>query len=62
MKKQFNINSIYSITLSSMLGLILVACGSNPVQQAQSQQQDDYRAQARVAKQAISEAPDWMYK
>jgi hypothetical protein len=62
MKKQFNINSIYSITLSSTLGLILVACGSNPVQQAQSQQQDNYRAQARVAKQAISEAPDWMYK
>jgi hypothetical protein len=32
------------------------------VQQVQNQQQDDYRAQAKVAKQAISEAPAWMSK
>ena len=51
-----------SIAISGALGLILTACGSNPVQQVQNQQQDDYRAQAKVAKQAISEAPDWMSK
>jgi hypothetical protein len=51
-----------SIAISGALGLILTACGTNPVQQVQNQQQDDYRAQAKVAKQAISEAPDWMSK
>jgi hypothetical protein len=53
---------IRSIAISSVLGLMLSACGTNPVQQVQNQQQDDYRAQAKVAKQAISEAPDWMSK
>lgn len=53
---------IRSIAISGALGLILSACGTNPVQQVQKQQQDDYRAQAKVAKQAISEAPDWMSK
>lgn len=53
---------IRSIAISSALGLMLSACGTNPVQQVQSQQQDDYRVQAKVAKQAISEAPDWMSK
>jgi len=53
---------IRSIAISSVLGLMLSACGTNPVQQVQTQQQDDYRAQAKVAKQAISEAPDWMSK
>jgi len=65
MKKQliiYSIGSIRSIALGSALGLILSACGSNPVQQVQNQQQEDYRAQAKVAKQAISEAPDWMSK
>lgn len=62
MKKHLHFYSMRSIALGSTLGLMLTACGSNPIQQAQNQQQDDYRAQARVAKQAISEAPDWMYK
>lgn len=62
MKKQLNIYSMRSIAVGGALGLMLTACGTNPVQQAQTQQQDDYRQQARVAKQAISEAPDWMYK
>ena len=53
---------IRSMAISGALGLILSACGTNPVQQVQKQQQDDYRAQAKVAKQAISEAPDWMSK
>jgi hypothetical protein len=65
MKKQliiYSIASVRSIALGSALGLLLSACGSNPVQQVQNQQQEDYRAQAKVAKQAISEAPDWMSK
>jgi len=62
MKKQLNIYSMRSIAVGSAIGLMLTACGTNPVQQAQTQQQDEYRQQARVAKQAISEAPDWMYK
>jgi hypothetical protein len=53
---------IRSIAIGSALGLMLSACGTNPVQQVQNQQQDEYRAQAKVAKQAISEAPDWMSK
>jgi hypothetical protein len=62
MKKQLNIYSMRSIAVGSAIGLMLTACGTNPVQQAQTQQQDEYRQQARVAKQAISEAPDWMSK
>ena len=65
MKKQliiYSIGSVRSIALGSALGLMLSACGTNPVQQVQNQQQEDYRAQAKVAKQAISEAPDWMSK
>lgn len=53
---------VRSIAISGALGLMLSACGTNPVQQVQKQQQDDYRVQAKVAKQAISEAPDWMSK
>ncbi len=59
MKKQM---SLRGMVVSSALGIALTACGSNPVQQVQNQQQDDYRQQARVAKQAISEAPEWMSK
>ena len=59
MKKQLN---LYSITVTGIFGLLLSACASNSAQQSQTQQQDEYRAQARVPKQAISEAPDWMYK
>jgi len=59
MKKQINLRVI---VVSSALGIALTACGTNPVQQAQIQQQDDYRQQSRVAKQAISEAPAWMTK
>ena len=65
MNKQPNHGSIKSIrgmAAGGVMSLVLVACGTNPVQQAQNQQQDDYRQQVRVAKQAINEAPDWMYK
>ena len=59
MKKQINLRVI---AVSGAIGMFLTACGTNPVQQAQNQQQDEYRQQSRVAKQAISEAPSWMYK
>ena len=65
MKKQPNHGSIKSMrgmAAGGVMSLVLVACGTNPVQQVQNQQQDDYRQQVRVAKQAINEAPDWMYK
>ena len=61
MKQQLN-SSASVMAIGGVLSVMLSACGTNPVQQAQNQQQDDYRQQARVAKQAISEAPDWMYK
>lgn len=60
MKKKINLRVIAA---TGAVGVFLTACGTtNPVQQAQNQQQDEYRQQTRVAKQAISEAPDWMYK
>lgn len=59
MKKKL---SFSVIAVGGVVGALLTACGSNPVQQVQNQQQDDYRQQARVARQAVSEAPDWMYK
>lgn len=62
MKQQMNMHSLRNMAIGSTLGLMLSACGTNPGQQVQNQQQDDYRAQAKVAKQAISEAPDWMSK
>ena len=62
MKKQLNVSGMRTIAMSGAFSLLLAACGTNPVQQVQNQQQDDYRQQARVAKQAINEAPDWMYK
>lgn len=55
MKKQIRV-----IAVGGAFGILLSACGTNPVQQAQVQQQEDYRQQARVAKQAVSEAPAWM--
>lgn len=65
MNRQSNLSrmrSICNVAVSGMMSAALVACGSNPVQQVQQQQQDDYRQQARIAKQAINEAPDWMYR
>ena len=38
MNKQLNIYSMRSIAVGGALGLILTACGTNPVQQAQTQQ------------------------
>lgn len=59
MKKTKNISSL---ALGSMCAALISACGTNPVQSVQTQQQEEYRTQAKVAKQAINEAPSWMYK
>jgi hypothetical protein len=56
------IKNISSLALGSMCAALITACGTNPVQSVQTQQQEEYRAQAKVAKQAINEAPSWMYK
>jgi hypothetical protein len=64
MKKQLNMSSMRRVAISGVMsGVMSGVVGnaappaeSNPVQQAQNQQQDDYRQQARVAKQAISES------
>jgi hypothetical protein len=62
MKPNLSQSQLRLIVASGVLGMMLSACGTNPVQQAQSNKQDEYRAQTRVAKQAINEAPEWMFK
>jgi type II secretory pathway pseudopilin PulG len=57
MKTQTNIRLVATV---GVIGLVLSACGTSPVNQSQNQRVDDYQQQARVAKQAISEAPEWM--
>jgi hypothetical protein len=57
MKTQTNIRLVATV---GAIGLVLSACGTSPVSQSQNQRADDYQQQARVAKQAISEAPEWM--
>ncbi len=57
MKTQSNIRLVVTV---GVIGLVLSACGTSPVSQSQNQRADDYQQQARVAKQAISEAPEWM--
>jgi hypothetical protein len=57
MKTQSNIRLVATV---GVIGLVLSACGTSPVSQSQNQRADDYQQQARVAKQAISEAPEWM--
>ena len=54
-------NTRYSVYLISISSALLAACGtSNPAQQSKTQSQEEYRQQARIASQAISEAPSWM--
>ena len=56
-------NTRYSVYLISISSALLAACGtSNPAQQSKTQSQEEYRQQARIASQAISEAPSWMTK
>ncbi len=53
----------YQLAIISASSLLLAACGtSNPTQQSKTQSQEEYKQQARIASQAISEAPSWMTK
>ena len=55
-------NTRYPLYLLSISSLFLAACGTSPVQQSKSNAQEEYKQQAKVATQAISEAPAWMTK
>ena len=50
------------IAMSSIACLTLTACASNPTEQVKSQAQEEYRQQAKIANQSITEAPTWMSK
>ena len=52
----------YQLAIIGASSLLLVACGTNPVEQSKSNAQEEYKQQAKVATQAISEAPAWMTK
>jgi len=52
----------YQLAILSASSLLLAACGTNPVEQSKSNAQEEYKQQAKVATQAISEAPAWMTK
>jgi len=48
--------------ISSATCLALAACASNPTEQVKSQAQEEYRQQAKIANQSITQAPSWMSK
>ena len=50
------------MAISSIACLTLTACASNPTEQVKSQAQEEYRQQAKIANQSITEAPTWMSK
>lgn len=52
----------YSLYLVSISSLLLAACGSTPVEQSKANAQEEYKQQAKIASQAISQAPAWMTK
>jgi len=52
----------YQLAVLSASSLLLAACGTNPVEQSKSNAQEEYKQQAKIATQAISEAPAWMTK
>ncbi len=53
----------YQLVIIGASTLLLAACGtSSPTQQSRTQSQEEYKQQARIASQAISEAPSWMTK
>ena len=55
-------NTRYSLYLVSISSFLLVACGTNPVEQSKSNAQEEYKQQAKIASQAITQAPAWMTK
>lgn len=53
----------YQLAIIGASSLLLAACGtSSPTQQSKTQSQEEYRQQAKIASQSISEAPSWMTK
>ena len=60
LQKQMQRKVLYSLPIIGIVSLI-TACGSSQVSQ-NAQTELDYRQQAKVATQAINEAPSWMSK
>jgi hypothetical protein len=52
----------YQLAILSASSLLLAACGTNPVEQSKSNAQEEYKQQAKIASQAITQAPAWMTK
>jgi hypothetical protein len=55
-------NTRYSLYLVSISSFLLAACGTNPVEQSKTNAQEEYKQQAKIASQAITQAPAWMTK
>lgn len=55
-------NTCHSLYLVSISSFLLAACGTNPVEQSKSNAQEEYKQQAKIASQAITQAPAWMTK
>ncbi len=55
-------NTRHSLYLVSISSFLLAACGTNPVEQSKSNAQEEYKQQAKIANQAIIQAPAWMTK
>ena len=55
-------NTRYSLYLVSISSFLLAACGTNPVEQSKTNTQEEYKQQAKIASQAITQAPAWMTK
>ena len=55
-------NTRHSLYLVSISSFLLAACGTNPVEQSKSNAQEEYKQQAKIASQAITQAPAWMTK
>jgi len=55
-------NTRHSLYLVSISSFLLAACGTNPVEQSKTNAQEEYKQQAKVASQAIIQAPAWMTK
>jgi hypothetical protein len=55
-------NTRHSLYLVSISSFLLAACGTNPVEQSKTNAQEEYKQQAKIASQAITQAPAWMTK
>lgn len=55
-------NTRHSVYLVSISSFLLAACSTNPVEQSKSNTQEEYKQQAKIASQAITQAPAWMTK